>query len=138
MCVPVSPSNQLLGRAHWTGMSSLDNGSEPFRAIDGDVTTRWASGLAQAPGIFFTLDLGAPQYFFAVTIDSSHEPGDEAAGLDLYLSLDGTFTKAVRSASSAPTTTITFDNAVVARYLRFELTATTTTWWSIDEITITQ
>jgi endo-1,3(4)-beta-glucanase len=125
-------------RTNWTTQTSATNDWPTAEAIDGDVATRWTSGANQAPGMTFTLDLGAPQYFFSVVLDGTLVPGDAAAGFDLYFSLDGTFGKAARSVVGSPTATVTFAQAVVARYIRFELNQNTTTWWSIDEISVSQ
>jgi len=138
LCVPVSASGVALSRAHWTAESTATNGWPIAEAIDGDATTRWTYGADQAPGMSVTLDLGAPRYFFGVELDCILVPGDAAAGFDLFLSVDGTFDKPAKSVVGSQTATVTFNTAVVARYIRFQLNQHTTTWWSIDEILVTQ
>ncbi|HWZ92422.1 MAG TPA: discoidin domain-containing protein [Polyangiaceae bacterium] len=138
MCVPAAATGTALHRNGWSTTSSTTYVWPTAEAIDGDPTTRWTYGAPQAPGMTFTLDLGAPQYFFSVVLDSSMFPGDAAAGFDLYFSLDGTYGKSARSVVGAPTATVTFSSAVVARYIRFELNQSASTWWSIGEISVNQ
>ncbi len=57
--------------------SSTGAGFSPANALDGDVTTRWSSGVAQAPGQWFIVNLGANTPLNKVLFDSGpSSPGD--------------------------------------------------------------
>src|SRR4051794_33789099 len=64
-------------------------GETPAAAVDGDASTRWSSGTAQAPGQYLQVDLGRPTIFDRVALDSGGNLGDYARGWTLAGSLDG-------------------------------------------------
>ncbi len=79
----------VLSRTGWVASASLSaNGSPPANAIDADLTTRWTTGVPQAAGQWFQLDLGAPQTFNEVGVLAGGN-GDYAAGWQLVTSNDG-------------------------------------------------
>ena len=55
-------------------------GETPQAAVDGDASTRWSSGTAQAPGQYLQIDLARPTIFDRVAIDSGGNLGDYARG----------------------------------------------------------
>ncbi len=141
VCVPASATGISVAENKWQATASdTFSSSKPEYAIDGDVNTRWTSGRGQAPGLWFELDLGEPEIFFSIVIDSSQFASDEGASYNIYFSNDGTFGTAARSAvPGSSITTVKFDSAVVARYVKIELaTANASSWWSIGEVHVYQ
>jgi hypothetical protein len=129
--------SSALPRGGWTASASLSaNGSPPPNAIDADTTTRWTTGITQAAGQWFQLDLGATQTFNQVTVLAGGN-GDYAAGYQLLVSDNGTSWSSPIAAGAATSQTwsILFP-ATSARYLRIVLTATSTSWWSVGDLNV--
>jgi hypothetical protein len=78
---------QELERSAWSATSQPPGDTKA--AFDGDPATRWTSGRPQETGQWFALDLGAPQAFARVMLDSAGSPGDYPRGLRLEASDDG-------------------------------------------------
>jgi predicted outer membrane repeat protein len=133
--VPVAP----LSSAGWTASASGTNGSEvPSRALDGNTATRWSTGVPQASGQSFQLDLRQPRTIARLALNSdSSSPNDYPRAFNVYATNDlaswgapiasGTGTSALVSVAFAQ---------VTARYLKVELTGSTSYWWSIAEATV--
>jgi hypothetical protein len=128
-------SGTSLDRGGWAVTASSSGAAS---AIDNDVTTRWTTGTAQASGQWFQIDMGALITVNNVTIDTeknSTSEQDYARGYKLELSSDGsTWTQVATGVGERKATTIDF-TARSARYIRMTLTASSTSWWSIGEIT---
>jgi hypothetical protein len=132
-------SGGVLVTTGWQATASAStSNSTPNAALDSDLSTRWSSGTRQVPGMYFELDMQKPQIFFGFSLDSADSPGDAPGLFDVYLSLDGTFTKAALSAQiGAPTTTVEFGSAQIARYIKIVLTQEKSpNWWGIREMTV--
>jgi hypothetical protein len=138
-CLPVAATGGDLVRTGWMATASAStSNSTPNDALDGNLTTRWSSGVNQISGMWYELDMQKPQIFFGFALDSSDTPGDAPALFDVYLSLDGTFTTPVLTAQvGMPTSVVTFANAQIARYIKIVLTENkSTNWWGIRELTV--
>ncbi|HTA92353.1 MAG TPA: discoidin domain-containing protein [Polyangiaceae bacterium] len=140
LCVPAMASGVLLSQIAWqVSASNTFDTSTTNLAIDGDPTTRWTSGTPQVTGMWFEIDLSQVDIFFDVLIDSSQFPGDAGVSYDIYFSNDGNFGAPARSSiPGGAVTTIKFDSAQVARYIKIELASAGTNWWSIGEVSVYQ
>jgi hypothetical protein len=127
-----------LAENKWSVTASNTFGSSDTRYIfDGDVTTRWTSGITQYPGMWVRLDMGQTEIFFSVVLTPHPDyPGDAGKAYNIYFSTDGSFGAPARTGVS--TQTISFGTAVVARYIKIELAAGSDTWWSIGEMSVVQ
>jgi hypothetical protein len=136
--------------------SSSDN-LDAKNAIDGDVKTRWSTGLHQVGNETFTLDFGQPLAFTRLVLlagqPGGQDPNDVPNAYSVYVSNDGTAWgeaiisgKGMAPASGQPgLTTITLPAEQVARYVRITQTGHTgsTTdpkvfgvYWAICEINV--
>jgi endoglucanase Acf2 len=106
-------------------------------AIDGNPTTRFTSGAAQTPGMYWQVNLGAPTRFDTVAMDSSPWPGDYAHGYQIQISADGaTWTTVATTTATGSPQSATFPEQS-AQYIRVSLTTPVTpNWWSIGEFTV--
>jgi hypothetical protein len=128
-----------LSRTGWVASaSSTEFSGSPTGAIDNSLGTRWSSGVYQAAGQWFQLDLGSAQTFQRLVLDSTDSPFDYPRGFAVYLSDNGTdwtSQRAVASGTGSGTlTTITLPAAVTARYVRIVLTQSGPYWWSIHDL----
>ncbi|MEV6303194.1 discoidin domain-containing protein [Actinoplanes sp. NPDC051861] len=103
-------------------------------AVDGDASTRWSSGAAQAPGQYLQVDLGATRVFRSVAIDSGGNLGDYARGWRLSVSHDASSWRDVASGTGAAQLTTVKLPLTRARYLRITSTASSPNWWSIADL----
>ncbi|HWE31614.1 MAG TPA: discoidin domain-containing protein, partial [Polyangia bacterium] len=126
-----------LSRTGWVASASLSaNGSPPANAIDGDLTTRWTTGVVQAAGQWFQLDLGSSQTFNEIGVLAGGN-GDYAAGWQLETSNDGqTWSSPIVSGAATNQSWSILFPTTTARYLRIVLTAGSSSWFSIDDINV--
>ena len=122
----------------WLASASVSFYPDTARlALDGQADTRWTTGASQTPDVWYEIDMLQPQIFFALTLDTQSAPADSPALLDVYLSMDGTFsTPTLKSISGSGLTTISFPNAQVARYIKLALSTNKSEWWSVYELTV--
>jgi hypothetical protein len=120
----------------------------PQYAVDGQLTTRYSTGMPAVGMEWFQVDMCAVATISGVTLDDSNDLTDQAAGYNVQVSMDGTTWSQVALAASVPagTAVLTVSFApVTARYVRFNQTGTLPTsmrtgqphWWSIDELNVT-
>jgi beta-glucosidase len=126
-----------LARTGWTATASSTSGADvPANALDGALGTRWSSGVTQANGQWFLVDMQSNQTFKQLTLDANGTT-DYPHGYQVFVSTDGVnFGSAV--ATGAPTAslvTITFPTQT-ARYIKIVQTGTATSWWSIYELNV--
>jgi O-glycosyl hydrolase len=125
-----------LNRSGWTASASSTSpyGDVPSKAIDGDLGTRWSSGHGQASGDWFQVDMGSPQTFSGLLIDSASSSGDFAHGYQVYVSNDGTnWGSAIAAGSGGSQLERIVFAPVTARYVRVVQLGTAGNWWSIHE-----
>ncbi len=134
-----APPGSALDRSGWSATASVVGaGSSPALAFDGDRLTRFTTGVAEAPGQYFQLDLGAAQRFDRVTLEVVNELFDYPRGYALYVSNNPTGFGApvATGAGSSPITNIRF-TAVTARYIRIVQTGNAPDrWWSIYDLNV--
>jgi hypothetical protein len=141
LCVPASATGIALPQNAWqVTASNTFSSSSTADAFDGNPATRWTTGALQIPGLWLELDLGRTEIFFSILIDSSQFPDDAAKSYNIYFSNDGTFGTAARTGvPGAALSTIKFDSAVVARYIKIELASSDSkAWWSVGELSVYQ
>jgi hypothetical protein len=125
-------------RTGWTPTASSTGGADtPAKATDGVTTTRWSSGVTQANGQWFQVDMGVAQPFVQIVMDSTGSAGDYARGYQVFASNDGvTWGTAMASGTpTGPVITVSF-NAQTKRYIRIVQTGTSTAWWSMHEVNV--
>jgi autotransporter-associated beta strand protein len=130
--------NAVLSRSVWVASASTSaSGSPPTNAIDGDITTRWSTGAAQATGQWFQVDMGSAKTFFRIVLDAGTSSGDYPQDYQVNVSNDGVNwgSPVASGAGSAAVTTISFPSQT-ARYIRVTQTGTSGGWWSIHEFNV--
>jgi hypothetical protein len=129
-------SGTAIDRGGWSVTASV--GSSPGNMIDSNVATRWTTGAAQTNGQNIQVDMGALVTLNNVTIDTAKNTSDEtdyARGYTLELSKNGsTWTTVATGVGTRKATTIGFV-AQAARYFRLTQTGSSSSWWSIGELT---
>jgi len=129
-----------LPRDGWSATAS-DESPWPNDALghilDGDLSSRYSSGTGQYDGMWIQVDMGQPQTFSKVVLDSGSSTDDYARGADVYVSPDGSGWTKVASivADGQPIQTATFPTQT-ARYLKVVNTGSAGNWWSIAEFNV--
>jgi hypothetical protein len=138
-CPPVRAVAGSLLRSGWAvTASSTESGGSPANAIDGNITTRWSTGLQQTYGQWFEVDMGATNTFYELILDASGSSTDYPRGYQINVSNDGTNWGAVvaSGAGSSAVTTIPLPTET-ARFIRITQTGSVSgLWWSIDEFNV--
>lgn len=121
-------------RNGWTAFaSSTESGGSAGNAIDGSDTTRWSTGVAQASGQSFTVDLGSTQWFNHIVMDSGSNTNDYARKYLVQVSYDNAnWTTVARGEGTGPVVTANFPIAE-ARYVKVTLEGSSSSWWSITD-----
>ncbi|HVZ72858.1 MAG TPA: discoidin domain-containing protein [Polyangia bacterium] len=135
-----NPPPVAYARTGWVASASNTGGADvAANAIDAAAGTRWSSGLGQAPGQWWEVDMGVAQPFVEVIMDSTGSANDYARGYQGFVSNDGVnFGTAVATGAptSGPIVTATFAQQT-ARYVRVVQTSTTpANWWSITDFNV--
>ena len=120
------------GWAATASMTNPDPKDSIAAAFDGNLTTRWSTGQAQAGGEWFRLDLGQAQTISQVALFSQT---DFPAGYKLELSADDVTYTSVATGHGAQPTAICFP-AQSARYVKITQTGTSGSWFSIYELNV--
>jgi len=126
-----------LSRSGWSvTASSTDQPGHLSYALDGNPQSRWSTGLYQAPGMWFKIDMQRPQLFFSVVLDAQNDPADSPVLFDVYLSNDGNFSVPTKvGLQGSALTTIDFGSAQLVRYVYIVVRGSKSCcWWSIDEV----
>jgi hypothetical protein len=105
--------------------------------IDGNASTRWSSGQAQAGGEWFKVDLGQPTMLSGVGLYLlSSNTTDYPSSYALQLSTDDLTYQTVASGLGAATTSACIPRQP-ARYVKVTQTGTgDTSWWSVYEMSV--
>jgi glucosylceramidase len=135
-------TNYALDRTNWVAQASSSNTNEgPTLALDGNTSTRWASGQQQSNGQYYQIDLGSAQNFSRIVLDNGTDTTDYPRGYQVYVSntpSDWGDPVATGSGSGA-LTDITFSQQN-ARYIKIVQTGSTSGstayWWCIYELNI--
>lgn len=130
-------SRPSFDRAGWgITASSTEAGGSVNNIKDGNSSTRWNTGAAEAPGQWIQIDMGAAETFNQVQLDNSVDANDYPRGYTAQVSANGTSWTQVASGVGYPKATAINFPAVRARYIKVTQTGTSTSWWSIDELTV--
>jgi hypothetical protein len=134
--------------SQWTASASSEcsptcaDPTGPFptsKAIDGDANTRFSSGKAQAGDEYFQIDLGSVATLNQLSINTV-PAGDFTQHYQIKAasSADGLAAAPLLAdaAGAAGTININLNQTVNAQVVRIYQTGTTSSWWSINEITI--
>jgi hypothetical protein len=127
-----------LSRTLWVASSSTSGSDQPDNALDGDLSTRWSTGISQVTGQWFQVDMGTTNVFNKLVLNSANSPNDYPRGYQVFVSNDGVnWAGPVASGTgSAGTTTISFATQA-ARYIRIIQTGSVAgTFWSIHEFNV--
>ena len=76
-----------LPRTGWIASASVES-STASSALDGSLSTRWTTGIAQASNQWFEVNMGSPQTFNLISMNAGNS-GDEPAGYSVFVSNDG-------------------------------------------------
>jgi glucosylceramidase len=112
------------------------NGADAGLLVDADGSTVWQSKAAQAPGQWVQADLGKPQTFRQIALDSGGNIGDYAHGQSVAVSNDGSYWRTVASGTSSSQLTTIDLPPTRARYIRITQTGTAGNWWSLADLRI--
>ncbi|MGK5695548.1 discoidin domain-containing protein [Streptomyces sp. URMC 128] len=126
-----------LSRDGWQATASASSSDDPpAKAIDGDATTRWSLGHGMQPGDWFQVDLGSPQTFNQIVLDTSASSGDFVRQYEVSTSNDGTtWGKPVATGPGSTVTRIQLPTTT-ARYIRVVNKAGSGNWWSIHDLSV--
>jgi hypothetical protein len=134
-----APAQTPLSETGWTASSNTSSsaGDAPQNAIGGTAGPRFSSDADQAPGMWWQVNMGSPQTFDQLEMNSGGYAGDHANGYDVEVSNDGTkFTPVYFGSGTASPETATFSTQT-AQYVRILLTASSaTSWWSMTSVTV--
>jgi hypothetical protein len=134
-----APSGGVLPRTGWIVTASVSNvNAPPTNAIDGNLTTRWATGTKQVNGQWFQIDMVSAQTFNRIVLDASSFANDYPRGYQVNVSSDGlNWGTPVATGVGTNVTTISFATQT-ARYIRVMQTGSvgSTIWWSIGEVNV--
>lgn len=129
-------SKAALPRNRWKFTAYNEISTDPcVSALDGNAASRWTSGLMQAPGDWFQIDMGAEYCFNRVIFNSGN---DYPAGYELYVSADGknwTEEPVAKGAGNGDVTDIKTARQK-ARYIRLVQTGSRSSWLSVHEINV--
>jgi glucosylceramidase len=126
--------------------ASASEGADAGNAIDDDAVTRWTTGAAQHPGQTLTVDLGTRREVGRVALDTGaiteaavnwgpgQPSGDYPRRLRVSTSTNGTSWSAPVTATGAGQITTVDLPGSRARYVRFEQTGTSGSWWSVADL----
>ncbi|MEV4639989.1 discoidin domain-containing protein [Actinoplanes sp. NPDC049548] len=109
-------------------------GENAGAAVDGDASTRWSSGAAQAPGQYLQADLGATRWFRKVAVDSGDNLGDYARSWELSASTDGVHWRTLATGTGTGQLITVELPLTRARHLRITNTGSSGNWWSIADL----
>ncbi len=106
-------------------------------AIDGNIATRWTTGVAQTSGQTFTVDMLAAKTISLITLDDGTSAGDYPRGYQLFVSSDGTsWGSAIASGTGTTNVVDIAFTPTTARYFKIVQTGSAANWWSIAELTV--
>lgn len=125
-----------MSRTGWTATASHMN-SDASKALDSDSLSRWTSGTAMVPAMWFEVDMKANKSFDKLLLDCQGSPGDYPRTFNFYVKVDGgsTFTWVAAGNGSIAKTVLRFPTQN-GRYLRVEQSGNSGNWWSIHELQV--
>jgi hypothetical protein len=123
-----------LVRTGWAA-STNTTGDPAANAIDGNLTTRFSTGAAQAPGQDLVINMGSAQTFSELDMEVPNSAGDYARGFQVEVSADGTNWTPVATCTGASGSEVVSFPAQTDQYAEVTLTQSVSpNWWSVDEL----
>ncbi len=130
-----SNTQSAIDRSGWTATASSNgNADQPFKALDVDYSTRWSTGIAQAPGQYFQVDMKSTKTFTKIVLDDTGDENDYPRTYQVYVSKDGSnWGNPIASGSGSGITNIPF-SPQSSQYIKVAQTGSDPKyWWSIRE-----
>jgi len=123
---------------HTATASSSAPGTLASMVLDGNVSTVWQSGAAQAPGQTLTIDLGRNVDMDKVLLDAgAATAGDYPRIWDVFTSYDNVnWTQVASGYGTNRVVQADFQGTKNGRYLRIVSNGTAAQWWSVAEVAI--
>lgn len=123
---------------HTATASSSAPGTLASMVLDGNVSTVWQSGAAQAPGQTLTIDLGRNVDMDKVLLDAgAATAGDYPRIWDVFISYDNVnWTQVASGYGTNRVVQADFQGTKNGRYLRIVSNGTAAQWWSVAEVAI--
>jgi hypothetical protein len=114
--------------------NTCEVGGPPTAALDGAASTRWSSGMPQAPGQWFSVTLTTPVVLKSLRL-TSPLPNQLDLPSTLTLELNGKKVTSVTASSPTGELDLQFP-ATLTSSIRFTLdqASATAAWWSINEL----
>jgi hypothetical protein len=128
-----------LSETGWVASSNTNSAPQdaPQNAISGDTGARFSSDADQAFGMYWQVNLGSPQSFDEIELDSGGFNQDYARAYEVEVSNNGTtFTPVYNSAGSGSPEIANFASQT-AQYIRVVLElGSRTNWWSLVNVLV--
>ena len=123
--------------SNW-GFRASHKDNETNRAWDGDAKSRWSSGTAQSPGMWFQFEMRQPLVLTRVTLDSLASKDDYPRAYEIRVSDDGeTWSEPVVTGEGTAMTSIQFPPQTLARLVRITQTGSDKgCFWSFNELVV--
>jgi hypothetical protein len=135
----VNVAGAPLSETGWVASSNTNSapGDAPQNAISGNTGARFSSDADQAFGMYWQVNMGSPQSFDEIALDSGGFNQDYARAYEVQVSNDGTnFTTVYNSAGSGSPETANFASQT-AQYIRVVLElGSRTNWWSLVNVLV--
>jgi hypothetical protein len=127
-----------LPRTGWVASATPSSATDvPARALDGNASTRFTTGAAQANGQLFQVDMQTTQTFSQLTLDAGTSTGDFPRGYQVFVSSDGINWGSGIATGTGSTQLVTISfTARSARFVRVVQTGSAGSWWSIHEFNV--
>lgn len=128
-------ASTALDRDDWSltassGATSLD------AMVDGDPSTRWTTGTAQAAGQELTVDMAERVPTTGVVLDATGSTPDRPRSFAIDVSLDGATWRTVAEREGHTASVPVSWPATEARFVRVRLTGSSAQWWSVHELDV--
>jgi RHS repeat-associated protein len=127
-----------LARSGWVATASPTGTEVAANALDGNLSTRWNSGVNQANGQWFQVDMQSAQSFNEISLETGSSTGTSPAGFQVNVSSDGANwgTPIATRAGTSGAVTIRFLTQMTYRYVRITQTGTKSSTWTIHELNL--
>jgi O-glycosyl hydrolase len=136
----ITPPGKELDRSAWTiEASASSDGDAAANAIDGDIHTKWRTGIRAKNGDYFQVDLGASRTITKIVLDNSEEDAFEAiADYHVYVSEDGEHWGSAVARGRGPFGSVSLAlEPQTARYIRIVSTDDSFHFhWSVGEVKV--
>ncbi len=136
----IKPPGKALSRSEWSVKSSSHAAADTAaNAVDGDLGTRWRTGIRAKSGDWFQVDLGSPKTVSQIVLDNTADKAfDSIAKYQVYVSDDGVNWGSAIANGSGDLGRVTISMAPrKAQYIRIVSSAASFFFrWSIGEINV--